>query len=95
MKIFEQRLVTTLNYGVDWSKQLDPGEGIEESSWVVPSEGIEVLEDETHAPLHTTDLTTAWVQTGDVEQTFRIINRILTSLGKEDERSLYISVIDR
>lgn len=85
-----------LDYGFDW-KSSDPeispylaaNETIKASEWIVP-DGITVDDAEVG-----TTTTKVWLSGGTVGNTYLISNRITTSGGRTDERSIQIIVEDR
>ena len=78
-----------LDYSVDWSKWL-AGDQIQTSSWSVSDPALEAADDS-----NTTSRTVVWLAGGVVGQTYTVTNRITTSGGRTDERSLVIQVQDR
>ena len=78
-----------LDYGFDWSDWLADGETISASSWTV-STGI--IEDSN---TNTTTTTTIWLSGGTINTTYRVINEIVTNLGRTDNRSIDIRVRNR
>lgn len=81
-----------LDYAVDWSAWLQSGETISESTWTVP-DGI--TQAPTPAPSNTATVATIWLTGGTVGQNYAVTNHIKTSMGREDDRSLSIRVIER
>lgn len=79
----------TLDFGVDWSEWLDENEVIAESAWAVPA-GLTLA---SHG--HTDTLAVAWLAGGTAGQTHTVANRITTSAGRTDERSMTIKVVER
>lgn len=78
-----------LDYSVNWSKWL-AGDQIETSTWFVSDPALQLSDD-----LNTTTKTTAWLAGGVAGQSYTVTNRIATSGGRTDERSLVIQVQDR
>lgn len=78
-----------LDYAVDWSSWLSDGETISDSDWTVPA-GI--VEDDTDV---TTTKATVWLTGGTAGQSYAVTNRITTSDGRIDDRSIQIVVRDR
>ncbi len=78
-----------LDYGFDWSNWLDVGETIVESTWTV-SDGLTKISD-----THTETVTKVWISGGTIGNDYTIVNHIITSNGKEDERSHIIRVRSR
>ena len=78
-----------LDYSVDWSKWL-AGDQIQTSSWSVSDPAIEAADDS-----NTTTRAIVWLAGGVAGQSYSVTNRITTSGGRTDERSLVIQVQDR
>lgn len=73
-----------LDYSVDWSAWLASGETISASTWVVSS-GLTLA-----SQSNTTTVATAWISGGTAPTDYRITNRITTSAGRTDDRSITI-----
>jgi len=80
-----------LDYAVDWSAWLQSGETISESTWTVPAGLTEV----TPTPTPTGSVATIWLAGGTVGQNYMVTNHIKTSMDREDDRSLFLRVIER
>jgi hypothetical protein len=78
-----------LDYSVDWSKWL-AGDQIQTSSWSVSDPALEAADDSS-----TTTRTVVWLAGGVTGRSYTVTNRITTSGGRTDERSLVIQVQDR
>jgi hypothetical protein len=77
-----------VNYGHDWGPWLG-NDVILTSTWTVPA-GL-TLERESH-----TDTTTTVVVSGGVaNQYYTLVNRIVTSAGYTDERSILVMCLER
>lgn len=81
-----------LDFGINWSDWLADGETISSSAWAVPS-GI--TQSSSPAPTNTTNTTTIWLEGGSAGTTYTVTNRITTSAGRIDERSLFVAVKSR
>lgn len=86
---FTKDPAATLDYGLDWSDWLAAGETIAASEWSVPA-GLTKDSDD-----HNTTLAAVWLSGGTAGATYRITNRVTTSAGRIDERSLFIVVEER
>ncbi len=73
-----------LDFGFDWSEWLDTGETISSSAWTVPS-GI--TEDSTS---NTTTTTTIWLSGGTAGEPYDLVNRVTTSSGRTDDRTMTV-----
>lgn len=80
-----------LDYTVDWTAWLQTGETITTSTWTVPA-GITQT---TPAPSISGGKTTIWLSGGTVSTRYVLVNHIVTSQGREDDRSLPIDVMER
>lgn len=92
-----------LDYGVDWraltngtggTDWLEEGETITASTWTLP-DGITVDPANPALDDATESTTTIWLTGGTAGQTYRVTNHITTSAGREDDRSIFLRVIDR
>jgi len=77
-----------LDYVIDWSKWLGD-DTIVDSEWIVP-DGL-VLDDESF----TTSKTVVWLTGGTAKTRYEVTNRITTSDGRIDDRTILIYVIER
>ena len=75
----------TLDYQVDWSAWLG-ADTISTSTWVVPSGITKVVDSKT------TTTATIWLSGGTIGTLYQVTNRIVTALGRTDDRSLEIMV---
>lgn len=75
-----------IDYWIDWSKWLRDGDTILVSEWEVP-DGIEV-DSETNS----TTLTTIWLSGGIAGQSYSLTNRITTSQGRTQDKTITIIV---
>ena len=80
-----------LDYAVDWSAWLQSGETISASTWTVPAGITEA----TPEPSNTATVATIWLTGGTAGQLYTVTNHITTSMGREDDRSLFLRVIER
>lgn len=78
-----------LDFGIDWTAWLEATETIVDSTWL-PPDGLT-----TETPSVTGGKTVVWVTGGTVSQTYRLTNRITTSAGRIDDRSLTIYINER
>ena len=78
-----------LDYSVDWSAWLVDGDIIISSDWL-PTTGITVV-----SSSFSTNATTVWVSDGVAGNKYGITNRITTSGGRTDDRTIYIKVVQR
>jgi len=78
-----------LDYGFDWSDWLDTDETISASTWTVEDGITQDSESET------TSVTTIWLSGGTAGTTYRIVNEIVTSDGRTENRSMDIQVEER
>lgn len=78
-----------LDYGLDWSSWLADGETISTSTWTVPS-GITKDSDSNDGTS-----TTVWLSGGTAGTVYTVANKIVTSTGRTEERSILIQVKER
>lgn len=81
---------STLDYGNDWSAWLtDAGDDtIATSVWIVP-DGITKASDS-----HTTTTTTIWLTGGTLGTRYNVVNRITTTQGRTEDRTLRIGITE-
>lgn len=79
----------SLDYGFDWSDWLDTGETILSSLWTVDDglTGSGESNDDTS--------TTIWLTGGTDGEDYKAVNHIVTSAGREDDRTITIKVRSR
>ena len=92
MQAFEKDPNATLDYVVDWSKWLQQGETISTSSWTVPA-GL--TQPATPAASNTATTATVWLAGGTAGANYDVSNRITTSAGRTDDRTIRIIVRER
>lgn len=79
-----------LDYGFDWSDWLAAGETIVSSAWAADSSDITIDSDtfgDTSA--------TVWLSGGTVGTEYKLTNHIVTSAGREDDRTIVIKAKER
>jgi hypothetical protein len=78
-----------LDYGFDWSDWLKNGETIITSTWAI-APGLTKISDS-----FSTSATTIWLKDGTAGESHTITNHVVTSQGREDDRSHVLKVKDR
>jgi hypothetical protein len=78
-----------LDWKVDWTAWLASGETITTSTWIVPT-GITKDSD-----THTGTAATVWLSGGTVNVSYEVTNRVVTSAGRTDDRTIRINVRQR
>lgn len=78
-----------LDVAVQWSGWLEDGDAIATSTWLSP-DGLT-----TTNPSLVDAKAIVWVSGGQVGQTYRIVNRVTTTAGRVDDRTLHVYVIER
>lgn len=95
MTVFAKDPSAILDYTLDYNDAGDPylvsGETIATSTWTVEP-GSELVID---ADSNTTTTTTVTVSAGTAGNVYRLTNRIATSAGRTEERSIIIRVQER
>lgn len=82
----------TLDFGVRWGAWLaknDPNDTISASAWTVPSGLTQV------STSYTTTTTTIWLAGGTAGTSYDVTNRIVTTGGRTDDRTIRINVQER
>lgn len=77
-----------LDYFVDWTKWL-AGDSIQSSIWII-DEGLTKTDESSSGTV-----TTVWIEGGEVDGEYELLNRIVTAAGRRNERTLTIRVIER
>lgn len=93
MAIFAKDPAALVDYGVDWSAGYLTGQTITASNWAVTpgGNGSISIEAQSIGPARTS----ATLGGGQAGCVYRVTNRIGTSDGRSDERTLVIRVEDR
>ena len=89
MSTFVKDPNSRLDFACDWSAWLQDGETITGSEWL-PDTGITMDSDSIAG-----GRTIVWLSGGTAGQRYAVTNRITTSAGRIDDRTLRISVRDR
>ena len=79
----------TLDWVWDWNEWLDEGETISSSEFFT-TVGLVV-----DSNSFTTKTATVWLSGGTAGQVYKVTNRITTSSGRTDDRSVTIRVVER
>lgn len=77
-----------LDYTVDWSDWLDT-DTIATSTWVLPSELTNVSDAKTGTT------STVFLSGGTLGKTHQVVNRITTVLGRTDDRTIKIRIVEK
>ncbi len=75
-----------LDYGVDWTAWLG-SDTILTSAWAVTPTGLAA-----ERGSNTTKTTTIWLRGGTLGQAYDVVNRITTTGGRTDDRSLKVII---
>ena len=73
----------------DWSQWLTGGETISTSTWSVTPSGPT-----TSSLSNTTTTATVWLTGGTAGQVYAVTNHIITSAGREADRTLNLAIAD-
>lgn len=85
---YEQSTIANLDYGLDWSSLLTGvGETITESLWTEASSTLNLTN-----KLISGSKTSLFVSGGVLHESYTIVNKVTTSLGKVDSRSIKIMI---
>jgi len=79
-----------LDYTIDWTDALEDGETISEASWSIPS-GLTDEQSESN----TTTSQTVWVSGGTLGTKYALRGDMVSSEGREDSRTIYITIEER
>jgi len=89
MELFIKDPDAKLDYGFDWTNWLADGETVITSNWTVPV-GI-TKESEANDGYQTV----AWLSGGTLETEYTVTNSIVTSAGREEDRSFRVKIVSR
>lgn len=78
-----------LDFGFNWEPWLD-GDTLATSTWVVPT-GITKDSD----LLTAIGIATIWLSGGTLYEVYRVVNRITTAGGRENDRTLVIKMVSK
>lgn len=81
-----------LDYSVDWSDWLAAGETIVSAAWTVP-DGL--TQGDPYAASATGTVATVWISGGTAGTEYVITCHVVTSAGREDDRSITLSCEER
>lgn len=78
-----------LDYGAAWAKFLAmvPGDTIESSVWIVPPNTLEEHDDSIDGAI-----TRVWFRGGVLGETYVIVNRVTTSQGRIEDKTIYFRI---
>lgn len=86
-----QSVLAKLDYTVDWVDWLADGETIVTATWTVPAALTYSSDEDTK----TTTSATCWISGGVVGTRYSLVCKITTSEGREDARTIYVTVENR
>lgn len=78
-----------LDYKLNWSLWLDGQDTISNSNWIVPT-GLTL-----EANVFDNTTATAWLSGGELNKTYKVVNRINTQAGRVEDRTITIRIRDR
>jgi hypothetical protein len=85
---------SVMDYGADYSSWLSTGETISASAWLIDGTVVSATDTVNGLTLNsatsTTTATAAWLSGGTVGTTYTLTNRITTSAGRTEDRSMLI-----
>lgn len=79
-----------LDYTIDWTEWLPTGDTITASTFTVNSDDNDAITVDDQ--LNDDNTTTVWLSGGIAGQKYTVTNHITTAAGREDDRSLTISI---
>lgn len=89
MATFDKDSDATLDYKIDWADYLG-ADTITSSQWILPSADITEV-----VSVNTTTAATIWLSGGVINRRYTVTNRITTSGGRTDDRSITIHVVKK
>jgi hypothetical protein len=85
---------SVMDYGADYSGWLSVGETISASVWLIDDTIVNAADTVNGLTLNratsTTTATAAWLSGGTVGTTYTLTNRITTSQGRTEDRSMFV-----
>lgn len=93
LKIYTKDPDAKLDYIVDWASWLN-GDTISTSAWSVPT-GITEMSSSPGPSTNTTTTATIWLEGGTVGTAYDIINSIVTTAGRQDDRTFQILIAEK
>lgn len=87
MQVYRKDPDATLDYMVDWSSWMVSGDSIVSSTWIVPV-GIVKASDS-----YTSTTATVWLSGGAVGSEYSVTNRVVTTQGRIDDRTIVIRCV--
>ena len=82
-----------LDYGFDWSAWLGATDTITASTWAAPAASGLTMHGASISP--DGNVTSVWLSAGNVGGVYSVTNHIKTAAGREDERSMRVTVVER
>jgi hypothetical protein len=81
-----------LDYSINWEPWLADGDTIATSEWIVtgPDSTLEV-----DSSGKSTTVTTVWLSGGTLGQVYTVTNRVVTTEGRTDDRSIGFQMVDK
>jgi hypothetical protein len=78
-----------LDYGLDWSKWLTSGDDLDSATWTIP----DGLTEDTSAIVG--KVATVWIRGGTAGESYLLTCHVVTTGGREDDRSIQLVCRDR
>lgn len=91
METFFKDPDSVLDYTVDWGENYLGSDTISTSTWVVPT-GLTSTSDTISS---NNRRTTIWLSGGLNNQRYKVVNRIVTNVGRTVDRTIIIHVMER
>ena len=90
-KTFKKDPDSTLDFNVNWEEWLE-NDLIIDSIWIIsPSTGLQI----ESTLFASTGLTTVFVKSGTLNTKYLITNSITTQLGRKDDRTFEVIIVER
>ena len=78
-----------LDYSINWAPWLPDGDTIATSTWIVTGPDSTLAEDSSSK---STTVTTVWLSGGTLGLSYTVTNRVVTTAGRTDDRSIGLQV---
>lgn len=84
-----------LDFAIDWSRWLQGGEAVTAATWTLPDDNGAPVEASGHDRSTDGGVCTIWLTGGTVGCTYSLTCHVVTSMGREDDRTITIESRER
>lgn len=94
-RTFQKSADSKLDFTMDWSRWLPSGDTIASSEWALEGPDASLAIAGSPAPSHTDSSTTAWLEGGTLDGSYRVSNTIVTAEGREEKVHFWVNIVER